>query len=367
MYAAAFFENDIEKIIESGLACIPAQSQYAECIRDVLQWYHEHPDDWEATWHKIEEKYQKNPDYRRFSCDKGKFNIDAKMNGAYIVMGLLYGNGDPNDTIVISTRCGQDSDCNPSNAAGILFTTIGYQNLPEHYKSALDPEGKFSHTPYNFPTLIKVCEKLVREAVVKAGGEIQKEQAGDPEILLIPVQTPSPSAFEQCWDPGPIANSRYSEEEMAKIHTWSNSRRVQKFLDDQLPGWELLHCGPDMDAPTVLDEWENRSNVLVIHPLDRDTACVLSNDMEIPETGTTKLKMQVSHHPSGDWDLIIRADGKTLSHQTVGKGTTSDGWLEVEQDLTQFAGKTIKVEIVNQPTGWSYEAAYICRIEKTGE
>ncbi len=46
------------------------------------------------------------------------FNIDAKINGAYIVMGLLYGKGDPDQTIVIATRCGQDSDCNPSNAGG---------------------------------------------------------------------------------------------------------------------------------------------------------------------------------------------------------------------------------------------------------
>ena len=31
------------------------------------------------------------------------FNIDAKLNGAYIVMGLLYGEGDPDKTLEIST------------------------------------------------------------------------------------------------------------------------------------------------------------------------------------------------------------------------------------------------------------------------
>ena len=30
-----------------------------------------------------------------------------------IVMGLLYGQGNMDNTIVISMRCGQDSDCNP--------------------------------------------------------------------------------------------------------------------------------------------------------------------------------------------------------------------------------------------------------------
>ena len=39
MYAEAFFENDPVKIVEAGLRCIPAESQYAECVRDVLAWH----------------------------------------------------------------------------------------------------------------------------------------------------------------------------------------------------------------------------------------------------------------------------------------------------------------------------------------
>jgi len=218
MYAEAFFEDDIEKIVRAGLKTIPKDSQYAECIRDVLAWYRQNPNDWEKTWQLINEKYHLNPDYRRFSCSgpKGEFNIDAKINGAYIVMGLLYGNRDPDKTIIISTRCGQDSDCNPSNSGGVLFTTLGFSKLPDRFTSALDPEGKFSHTPYNFPTLIKVCEKLVRQAVKRAGGRIEKNSDGE-EVFVIPVQKPRPTTLEQCWEPGPIANSKFTEKEMAKI------------------------------------------------------------------------------------------------------------------------------------------------------
>ena len=71
MYAEAFFEDDPLKIVQAGLKCIPADSQYAECIRDTITWYQMHPDDWEKTWQLIEEKYQDNPEYRRFSCDRG--------------------------------------------------------------------------------------------------------------------------------------------------------------------------------------------------------------------------------------------------------------------------------------------------------
>ncbi len=218
MYAEAFFENDMVKIVEAGLKCIPKDSQYAECIRDVLAWYRQNPDDLEVTWQLINEKYHLNTAYRRFSCSgpEGEFNIDAKINGAYIVMGLLYGKGDPDDTIIISTRCGQDSDCNPSNAGGILFTTIGFENLPDKFKSALNPEGKFSHTPYNFPTLVEVSKKLVRQAVKRAGGQMGKNAEGK-EVFVIPVRKPKPSQLEQCWEAGPIANSKFSEEEMAQI------------------------------------------------------------------------------------------------------------------------------------------------------
>jgi len=218
MYAEAFFEDDMVKIVEAGLKCIPKDSQYAECIRDVLAWYKENPDDWEETWQLINDKYHLNTAYRRFSCSgpKGEFNIDAKINGAYIVMGLLYGKGDLDQTIIISTRCGQDSDCNPSNAGGILFTTIGFKNLPDKFKSALNPEGKFSHTPYNFPTLVEVSKKLVRQAVKRAGGQMGKNAEGK-EVFIIPVRKAKPTKLEQCWEAGPVANSKFTEEEMSQI------------------------------------------------------------------------------------------------------------------------------------------------------
>ncbi len=218
MYAAAFFEDDPEKIVEAGLACIPAESQYAECIRDVVQGYRAAPENWEAVWQKIEEKYNRNPDYRRFSCSgaNSDFNIDAKINGAYIVMGLLYGKGDIKQTIIISTRCGQDSDCNPSNAAGVLGTVLGKSRLPEEFKSALDETKYFSHTAYRLPDVLAVCEKLARSAVGRVGGRIEKDARGE-EVWLIPVVKPVPSPLEQCWAPRPSANSRFTAEEMAQI------------------------------------------------------------------------------------------------------------------------------------------------------
>ncbi len=365
MYAEAFFEEDMVKIVKAGLECIPKKSQYYECISDVLKWYEQNPDDWEKTWQLIEEKYHLNPAYRRFSCSgpKSDFNIDAKINGAYIVMGLLYGKGDPDETIIISTRCGQDSDCNPSNSGGVLFTTIGFEKLPARFKSALNPEGKFSHTPYNFPTLIKVCEKLVRESVIKAGGRIEK--ADGKEVFVIPVKKPRPSRLEQCWEPGPIAESRFTKEEMAKI-TATAGKNISRAVEKLAPGWKAAKCGSDMN-PGFYKEMYGKKNVLVTHPLNRDTGCMLSNKVKIPAVKKPMLRLTVGHHPEGDWRLIVKADGKKLLSKTIGKETAENGWVDLEINLAEYSGKEVKLELVNQPSDWKFEAGYWARIEIVSE
>ena len=223
MYSEAFFEDDPVKLVEAGLACVPEKSQFAETIRDVLAWYKENPEDWQATWKKINDKYQLKKEYRLFSCNKNddiekmKFNIDAKINAAFIIMGNLYGKGDIEKTTVISMRCGQDSDCNPANATGVLGTTIGMKTMPAKYVSQLNHETKYSHTAYNFDTLLDVCDKLARQAVKKQGGKIEKDADGN-EVFVIPVKAPKPTALEQCWEPGPIAESVFTDEEKAKIN-----------------------------------------------------------------------------------------------------------------------------------------------------
>lgn len=231
MYAEAFFEKDINKIIEVGLACIPSESQFAEAVRDVIQWHKENPDDWLKTWQLIENKYNLNPDYRKFSCSgtNPEFNIDAKINGAYIVMGLLYGNGDMDETIIVSMRCGQDSDCNPSNAAGILATSLGLENLPEQYKTGIDDTTKFSYTAYDFPSLLAVCETLTRAAVLRSGGKIEKNSEGLEEFL-IPIQEPVVAPLEQCWEAKEVTGDvQFTTEEMDKIA--KKIRKPEEFVN----------------------------------------------------------------------------------------------------------------------------------------
>jgi hypothetical protein len=359
MYAAAFFEDDPWKIVAEGLECIPRDSQYAECIRDTVRWIRENPNDWQATWHKINKKYHLNADYRLFSCSgpKSTFNIDAKINGAYIVMGLLYGNSDMDQTIIISTRCGQDSDCNPANAAGILGTVLGRSKLPAKFVDEINPEGVFSHTAYSFPLLVDVCDKLVRQAVVRVGGRIEKDQDGQERVLVIPVQTPQPGPLEQCWEPGPISNSRFTEEEMEQIKAG-----IQADLRKQFPGWSIAHCGPDMQ-PGLKENFRGKHDVLLTHPWNAEVGCVLSRSVELPTGKPAILELTVGHHEEGDWKLIVKANGKERLAEDISAATAADGWKEIRVDLSDLAGQSVKLELVNQPTGWRYEAGYWAQIQ----
>jgi len=370
MYAAAFFESDPERIVLAGLACIPPESQYAECIRDVIAWWKANPDNWEAAWNLIEAKYNENPEYRKASCDgpKKDFNIDAKINGAYIVMGLLYGQRDPDKTIIIATRCGQDSDCNPSSAAGILFTSLGMENIPEKFTSALNTDTVFSHTEYSFPALLAVSEKLARDAIVRAGGSIVLEESGA-ETLMIPRAAPVPFPLEQTWTPGPIADSRYTEAELAeqiRPQELTDGRPdISAALAQFLPDWQIRGCGLEMD-PGMRADFRGRQPVFVTHPDDAETPAVLFRELALPEGSQAKLRIVVSHHDGGDWQLIAKIDGAEVLSTPVSADTVQEGWLTTEIDLAPYAGKTIALELHNQPTGWFCEAAYWAEVAVVG-
>ncbi len=353
MYAAAFFEDDPVRIVETALDAIPPDCQYAEMVRDMVAWYRADPDHWGATWEKCQAKYREDPTYQQASNG----GIDCKINGAYVLMGLLYGHRDPEQTIVIACRCGMDSDCNPSSAGGVLFTTLGYQHLPARFNTGLDEERVFSHTAYNFPRLLDVCEQLARTLLRQQGGHVERDGEGQ-DVFVIPIRQPAPAALERSWAPGPIANSRFTDEEMAQITYDALPPGVKDAVAAVAPGWEIKHCGPDMN-PGLRDSWEGRSHVLCVHPLDAQTGCTLSRTLTVPAGQSTHLRLLVGHDPRGDFDLIVRVDGDEVLRTAVDPTTCQEGrWLRQEIDLTPFAGREVKIELVNQPTGWSFEAAY---------
>jgi hypothetical protein len=188
LYSEAYFESDIQKIIEKALLSIPPESDYQKVIRDVIALHTHYPSDWRAAWKELQDKWGEVD-----ICGAGSpFNIDAKLNGAYIVMGLLYGEGDPVKTLEISTRCGQDSDCNPSNALAVLGVMKGFSSLPSEMKEGVKAIGDsiFIHTTYSFNSAVNSTYKYALDLIAESGGKV----AGNK--IMVKTEEPSASAVE---------------------------------------------------------------------------------------------------------------------------------------------------------------------------
>jgi ADP-ribosylglycohydrolase len=199
MYTQAFFASNVREVVEEALKAIPAQSHYAALIRDAIRWHDQYPNDWLKTWNLLQQKWG-NDDH----CPDGyqkPFNIDAKLNGGYVVMGLLYGAGDFQKTLNVATRCGQDADCNPSNAAGILGALLGAHALPAEYRDPLH-NIYWNESLAGLPDAYEIDvlsedTALVGLKVILANGGRARTREGK-LVLEIPAQPPvAPAQLEQ--------------------------------------------------------------------------------------------------------------------------------------------------------------------------
>lgn len=191
MYALAFTSDDVEYVVREALKAIPEESTFHQTIADVIRWYEQYPDDWKQNWFEIQRKWSED-----YGCPDGvfrPFNIDAKMNSAYVVLGLLYGKGDFTKTLQIATRAGQDSDCNPATAGGILGTMLGYENIPSYWKQGLaevEPMD-FKYTTISLNDVYDMSFRHALEMIERNGGKAEGDR------VTISVQKVQPVALEQ--------------------------------------------------------------------------------------------------------------------------------------------------------------------------
>jgi len=189
MYGEAFFESNPRKLVEYSLLAIPAESGYAEMVRDVIALHDQYPD-WQDAWKELEPKWGKKD---------GKLvsGVDVRINGAYIYMGLLYGGGDFWRTMNISMRCGRDSDCNPSSSAGILGTVLGMKGIPEKWAILRDLpiENRaikdIYPNPIDWDDILDATVEVGKRNILQNGGNIEDG------MIYIPHRTPTSTPLEQ--------------------------------------------------------------------------------------------------------------------------------------------------------------------------
>ncbi len=191
MYSIAFTSGDVNFVVTEALKTIPQKSEFYQCISDVIKWHKKYPTDWKATWFELQKKWADDK-----VCPQGvfvPFNIDAKINAAYVVLGLLYGNGDFTKTLEIATRAGQDADCNPSTAGGVLGTIKGYAAIPAKWKAGLTAieDMNFSYTTLSLNGVNALSYKHALTMIEKNGGSVEAD------AVVIKTQKPATVRFEE--------------------------------------------------------------------------------------------------------------------------------------------------------------------------
>ena len=183
MYAEAFFERDINRLVERGLSALPEGSAYRRIVEDVVRWHREKPGNWRAQRRQMHLNYS------------GRWNQNSSvMNGGACTMALLYGQGDFEKTILLACMIGYDADCNAATTGGLLGVIHGASGLPQPW---LEPLGDtyVNRTREGLPHEEKLAAiaariaALGRQVIEANGGYCWRDEDGR-EMLTILRQEP---------------------------------------------------------------------------------------------------------------------------------------------------------------------------------
>ena len=135
----------------------------------------------------------------------------------------------------------------------------------------------------------------------------------------------------------------------------SNMAKWQRLIQQAAPKFSINGSG--VGGVVRFDSFRNKPATRT-HPIKRGVPSVLSRKLKIEDDKKTVLRVTVSHHPHGDWELRVKVNGKIISSKEVSSKTVSDEWLTHEVDLSPYAGKEINLQLENQPTDWRNEWGY---------
>ncbi|PCI87621.1 MAG: hypothetical protein COB24_05710 [Hyphomicrobiales bacterium] len=119
MEAEAFLSADIDHLLDTGLAQIPASSKIAKLIADIRGWHAQMPD-----WRDCRQKIQDNYGYDKYSG-----NCHVMPNHALMIMTMLYAPDDFSKGQMIVNTSGWDTDCNAGNVGCLHGIMLGLEGL----------------------------------------------------------------------------------------------------------------------------------------------------------------------------------------------------------------------------------------------
>ncbi|MBN1630001.1 MAG: ADP-ribosylglycohydrolase family protein [Thermoleophilia bacterium] len=123
LVSAAFVEKDMDRLLDTAIGFIPADSLIAQLHRDVRAWCRQ-DDTWEQTYDRIAERY---------GYDAYGGGCHVIPNHAIMVMAWCYAPDDFLRSQTIINTAGWDTDCNAANVGCVMGVKLGLDRVNEEY------------------------------------------------------------------------------------------------------------------------------------------------------------------------------------------------------------------------------------------
>ena len=229
MYSAAYFEKDINKLIEIGIKALPANGRFATTAREMIALHTKYPNDWKAARKEMAQKYYID------EPDMTKTVWNANLNGACAVLAMLYGEGNFQHTLDYSCAIGFDCDNQAATVSGLMGVIYGMKCFPENLYLPIEGWKKpfndkyINITRYDMPDgkiseMIDQTLKATIDLVIKKGGKLSGKPGS--EVLTINPDAIFNAPVEFCLGPlpqmeigKPVDYNFYTETN--KVYNWS--------------------------------------------------------------------------------------------------------------------------------------------------
>ncbi len=167
--ASVFFEKDIVRLINIGLAYVPEDSKFYKLVQLVLE-CRERGLNWLEARNIVLSRFG-HPDF-----------TSVYQNLGFTLIALLWGEYDFGKTMLIALNSGYDTDCTCATAGAILGAILGEKKIPEKWRK---PIGDAFEMGFSLPRESFKISDLARETC-EVGVAVSKVLNRKVEIVNVP-------------------------------------------------------------------------------------------------------------------------------------------------------------------------------------
>lgn len=176
MMSLAYFEKDIPTLIREAEKVFPTGAYQLTVVDEVFELYRTYPDNWRAAYSELER--------RHYLAGQTKMT-DSTINAGFVLLDLLYGEGDYTETCRIGSLAGYDCESTVGIALSVVAIIGGMEKNPETVNQYVwqDGNGVFVNRPLGDKTGYWMCAMKLPERM-KISDIIEKYRTNFESVLV---------------------------------------------------------------------------------------------------------------------------------------------------------------------------------------